>query len=98
MGKTVTTMKQLTDLHLAAISDTVKGLTKEVHNRALEYVLEQINSRVELIERLLDNGDAILATAYGDRWKKIYDKRHELFMKKWELYEVERIIFDSYIR
>ena len=91
-------MKRLIDHHLAAISDAVNGLTKEVHNRALEYVLEQITSRIELIERLLDNGEAILATAYGDRWRRIYDKRHELFMKKWELYEVQHIIWDIYIK
>ena len=91
-------MKQLIDQHLAAISDAVNGLTKEVHNRALDYVLEQITNRIEQIERLLNNGDAIIATTYGDRWRKIYDKRHELFMKKWELYEVQRIIWDIYIK
>lgn len=91
-------MKRLIDQHLAAISDAVNGLTKEVHNRALEYVLEQITNRTEQIERLLDNGEAILATTSGDHWRKIFNKRHELFMKKWELYEVQRIIFDIYIK
>lgn len=91
-------MKRLIDHHLAAISDAVNGLTKEVHNRALEYVLEQITNRTEQIERLLDNGEAILTTTSGDRWRKIFDKRHELFMKKWELYEVQRIIWDIYIK
>lgn len=91
-------MKRLIEHHQAAISDAVNGLTKEVHNRALEYVLEQITNRIVQIERLLHNGEAIIATAYGDRRRKIYDKRHELFLKKWELYEVQRIIFDIYIK
>lgn len=91
-------MKRLIDHHLAAINDAVNGLTKEVHNRALEYVLEQITNRTEQIERLLDNGEAIIATASGDRWRTIYNKRHELFLKKWELYEVQHIIFDIYIK
>lgn len=91
-------MKQLIDQHLAAISDAVNSHTKEVHNRALDYVLEQITNRIEQIERLLDNGDAIIETTYGDRWRRIYDKRHELFLKKWELYEVQRIIWDIYIK
>mgnify|MGYP003500907094 CR=1 FL=1 len=91
-------MRNLIDNHLTAISDAVNGLTKEVHNRALEYVLEKITNRVEQIERLLDNGEAIIATASGDRWRKIYDKRHELYVKKWELYDVQRIIFDIYIK
>ena len=91
-------MKRLIDHHLTAISDAVNGLTKEVHNRALEYVLEQITNRIVQIERLLDNGEAIIATASGDRWRRIYDKRHELFLKKWELYEDQRIIWDIYIK
>ena len=91
-------MKRLIDQHLAANSAAVNGLTKEVHNRALEYVFEQITNRIVQIERLLDNGKAIIETASGDNWKRLLDKRHELFLKKWELYEVQRIIFDIYIR
>lgn len=91
-------MRQLVEQHMTALSDAVNGLTKEVHNRALDYVLEQITKREEQIERLLKNGDAIIATAYGDRWRRIYEKRHELYMKKFELYEVQRIIFEIYIK
>lgn len=91
-------MRQLVEQHMTALSDAVNGLTKEVHNRALDYVLEQITKREEQIERLLKNGDAIIATAHGDRWRRIYKKRHELYMKKFELYEVQRIIFEIYIR
>lgn len=91
-------MKNLIDNHLTAIRDAVNGLTKEVHNRALGYVLKQITEREEQIERLLKNGEAIIQTAYGDRWRRLYDKREELYLKKYELYEVERIILDSYIR
>ena len=91
-------MRNLIDNHLTAISDAVNGLTKEVHNRALDYILQQIDNRIELIERLLKNGEAIIQTAFGDRWKRLYDKRHELFMKKWELYEVQRIIWKIYIK
>ena len=91
-------MRNLIDNHLTAINDAVNGLTKEVHNRALDAILQQIDKRIELIERLLKNGEAIIQTAFGDRWKRLYDKRHELFMKKWELYEVQRIIWKFYIR
>lgn len=83
---------------MTALSDAVNGLTKEVHNRALDYVLEQIYKREEQIERLLKNSNAILQTAYGDRWRRLYEKRHELFIKKRELYEVQRIIFEIRIR
>lgn len=91
-------MKQLIDMHLTSISEAVNGLTREVHNRALNYVLEQVLERIVQIERLLDNGEAILATTSGDRWRRIFNKRHELFVKKWELYQVQRIIFDIYIK
>lgn len=91
-------MKNLIDNHLTAIRDAVNGLTKEVHNRALGDVLEQITKREELIERLLQNGKAIIETANGDRFGRLYNKRHELFVKKWELYDVERIILDLLIR
>lgn len=91
-------MKLLIYHHLAAIRDAVNCLTKEVYNRALDDILQQIDKRVELIERLLKNGEAIIQTAFGDRWKRLYDKRHELFIKKRELYEVQRIIRDIYIK
>ena len=91
-------MRNLIENHLTAISDAVNGLTKEVHNRALDYILQQIDNRIELIERLLKNGEAIIQTAFGDRWKKLFDKRHELFVKKWELYKVQSIIRKIYIK
>lgn len=98
MGQTVTILKHLVKQHMKSISDAVNGLTKEVHNRALDLVLEEITKRIWLIERLLENGSEITSTVPSGRCRRLYDKRHELFMKKNELYEVQRILFKIYIR
>ena len=78
--------------HFEAISDEIRAIERAAYNQALDYVMHKVDERANLIGRLLDNGRDIIETTTGDRWRRLYDKRHELFVKKWELYEVENII------
>lgn len=78
--------------HLNGIRSEINEIQQQARVQALDELNAQVMERIEKIERLLDNKIGY-ETAKGDRWRKIYDKRHELYMKKWELYEVQKMIY-----
>lgn len=85
-------MNEIITRHFEAISDEIREIERAAYIKALDYIWHKVQERESLIERLLKNGEAIIETTTGDRWRRLYDKRHELYMKKWELYAVEAII------
>ena len=76
--------------NLNTITKAVKDIMCEAHNEALDNLMKKVYEREELIDRLLNNGECIIATTYGDRWRRLHELRQKLYMKKWELYWVER--------
>lgn len=78
-------MTETMEINLKTIGEAVSDIMCEARNEALDNIRTKVNERMELIERLLINGEAIIETVYGDRCRKLFAKRHELYMKKWEL-------------
>lgn len=81
-------MTETIGIKLNTISEAVKDIMCEAHNESLDKVLNKVEERMELIDRLLTNGEAIIETIPYNRWRKVYAKRHDLYMKMWELYWV----------
>lgn len=75
------------------ISRGVNGLTVAVHNRAIEMVIDKLQERESQIDKLLDNGEIIYQMSLGDRWRRIYEKRYELYMKKWEIWKTIKMLY-----
>lgn len=76
------------------ISQAVNSLTVAVHNRTLEVVIEELEKKESQIEKLLDNGDSMCQMIYGDRFRRIYEKRHELYVKKWEIWNTIKMLYN----
>lgn len=83
-------MTETIERKLNTISEAVRDIMCEAHNEALDNLMKKVYEREELIDRLLKNGEAIIETTYGDNWRRLYEMRQKLYMKKWELYWVEK--------
>lgn len=83
-------MTETMGINLNIISKAVRDIMCEAHNEALDNFMKKVREREELIERLLRNGEFIIETTYGDRWLRLFEMRQKLYMKKWELYWVEK--------
>lgn len=75
---------------LNTISEAVRDIMCEAHNEALDNLMKKVYEREELIDRLLENGECIIATTNGDRFRRLYELRQKLYMKRWELNWIEK--------
>lgn len=75
---------------LNTISEAVRDIMCESHNESTDIILKQVEERQELIDRLLENGEPILMTSYGDRLYMLYKYRQALYLKRNELEWVKR--------
>ena len=87
-------MRTMVENELNNISQAVNSLTVAVHNRTLEVVIEELEKKESQIEKLLDNGDSMCQMIYGDRFRRIYEKRHELYVKKWEIWNTIKMLYN----
>lgn len=76
------------------ITKSMNGLIVAVHNRTLELVIEELEKKESQIEKLLDNGEFIFEMSLGERFKRISEKRHELYMKKWEIWNTIKMLYN----
>lgn len=83
-------MTETIGIKLNTISEAVRDIMCEAHNEALDNFMKKVYEREALIDRLLKNGEAIIGPVYGDRWCRLFEMRQKLYMKKWELYWVEK--------
>lgn len=90
-------MTNVIEDHLEVVNLAVEELTKSVHNETLFELQARISERTQQMDRLLDNGYPIIEMAYGKNFRRLYEKRYEINLKKLELYNVQRLI-DSLIR
>ena len=75
------------------ITQCMNGLIVSVHNRTLELVIEELEKKESQIEKLLDNGQFIFEISFGERSKRIFEKRHELYIKKWEIWNTINMLY-----
>lgn len=87
-------MRTIVENKLNNISQAVNSLTVAVHNRTLEMVIEKLEEKESQIEKLLNNGEFIYQMTVGDRFRRIYEKRHDLYMKKWEIWNTIKILYN----
>lgn len=80
--------------NLNTITKAVRDIMCEAHNEALDNFMKKVYERERLITRLLTNGEFIIETTYGDRWRRINEMRQKLYMKLYELYWVEKTYCD----
>ena len=76
------------------ISQAVNSLTVAVHNRTLELVIDELEKKESQIQKLLDNGDFMFQMVLGDRFRRLYEKRHDLYMKKWEIWNTIKMLYN----
>lgn len=76
------------------ITKSMNGLIVAVHNRTLELVIEELEKKESQIEKLLNNGEFIFEMSLGERFKRISEKRHELYMKKWEIWNTIKMLYN----
>ena len=91
-------MKTMVEIEMNNISNGVNGLTIAVHNRAIDLVIDKLREKEEQIEKLLDNGQFIYQMSLGDRFRRIYEKRHDLYMKKWEIWNTMKMLYEMRIK
>ena len=87
-------MKTMIEIERNRISEAVNDLTVAAHNHAIEMVIEKLQEKESQIEKLLDNGQSIYFTSLGDRARRLYDKRHELYLKKWEIWDTIKMLYN----
>lgn len=87
-------MTETIGIKLNTINEAVRDIMCEAHNEALDNFMKKVREREELIDRLLKNGKAIIETTYGDNWRRLYEQRQKLYMKKWEIYWVEKTYYE----
>lgn len=87
-------MRTMVENELNNISQAVNSLTVAVHNRTLEVVIEELEKKESQIEKLLDNGDFMFQTVLGDSFRRINEKRHDLYMKKWEIWNTIKMLYN----
>lgn len=87
-------MKTMVEIEMNNITQGVNGLTVAVHNRAIEMVIEKLVEKEQQIEKLLDNGQFIYQMSLGERFDRIYNKRHDLYMKKWEIWNTIKMLYN----
>lgn len=93
MGKTARKMNTMIEIKRNRISEAVNGLTVAVHNNAIEMAIEKLIEKESQIEKLLDNGQSIYYTSLGDTSRRLYNKRHELYLKKWEIRNTIKMLY-----
>ena len=86
-------MRTMVEYELNNISQAVNSLTVAVHNRTLELAIDELEKKVMQIEKLLDNGEIIFQMSHGDRCRRLHDKRHDLYMKKWEIWNTINMLY-----
>lgn len=94
MGKTARKMKTMIEIERNRINEAVNDLTVAAHNNAIEMVIEKLQEKKSQIEKLLDNGQSIYFTSPGDRSRRLYDKRYELYLKKWEIWNTIKMLYN----
>lgn len=87
-------MKTMVEIELERISESVNGLTVAVHNRAITLVIDKLEEKESMIEELLNNGQFIYQMSQGERFNRLHNKRHELYMKKWEIWNTIKTLYD----
>ena len=85
-------MNTMVEIEMNNISRSVNGLTIAVHNRAIDLAIDKLQEKESQIEKLLDNGQIIYQMSLGDRFSRLYDKRHDLYMKKWEIWNTIKML------
>ena len=79
-------MRTMVEYELNNNSQAVNSLTVAVHNRTLELAMVELEKKAMQIEKLLANGDIIFYMSLGDRSRRLYEKRHDLYMKMTEIW------------
>lgn len=84
----------MVEIEMNKISKSVNCLTIAVHNRAIDMVINKLYEKESQIEKLLDNGQFIYQMSLGDRFSRLHDKRHDLYMKKWEIWNTIKMLYN----
>lgn len=87
-------MTETMGIKLNTISEAVRDIMYAAHNEAIDNVSKKVEERLELIERLLTNGEAIIETVPHDRWRRLFQMRQKLYMKELELYWVVKTLHE----
>ena len=87
-------MKTMVEIELNNISQAVNSLTVAVHNRTLDLAIDELEKKEKQIETLLDNGEFIYEITPGDRSRRLFEKRHDLYMKKWEIWNTIKMLYN----
>ena len=75
------------------ISRSVNGLTVAVHNRAIEMAIDKLKEKASQIEELLYNGKDIYLMSLDERRSRLFQKRHELYLKSFEIWNSIRELY-----
>lgn len=85
-------MNNVIENHLEVLNLAVDELIKQIHNETLFELQARISERTQQMDRLLDNGYPIINTANIERFSRLHDQRMKIYLKKWELYNVQKLI------
>lgn len=85
-------MNNVIENHLEVLNLAVDELIKEVHNETLFELQARISERIHQIDRLLDNGYPLMNTLNTERFLRLHEQRMKINLKKWELYNVLKLI------
>lgn len=76
-----------TELELDTINKSVTRLSLSAKIEAYDKVLDILNDQHEMISKVMDSAEAqnIYYSALGERFRKLMDKRNELWCKRFQL-------------
>lgn len=78
------------------IDKAYKELAKEIRRDLLHEIVNDIEQRINQMEKLLNNGELIWTQAYGKSFERIHDARRKLYIKIFNYREIMSLIFERY--
>ena len=76
----------MVEMEMNNITQGVKGLTVAVHNRAIDMAIDKLREKATKIDELLYNGKDIYLMSFGERRSRLCQKRNELYLKSFEIW------------
>lgn len=78
------------------IDKAYKELAKEIRRDLIDEIVNDIQQRINQMEKLLENGAPIWAHALGKSFERIHDTRQRIYRKIYYLREMQYSILERY--
>lgn len=76
------------------ITELVNQVARDARKKALNEVIDLLIAKAEMMHNVLTNSAAVMDTATGTRYQKLWDKRLRVWGRCHQLYDIVGIVYD----